>query len=159
MIEATVQLARSPESLRASINAIARPRRGGLHSPHNALKHHEDDPQKPYWGHWQESRFSLRPQSRGRWTNLHLWSTQFDGEARLSATGSELWIRASFGTYATTIYLILLSLLLFTAIAWMLHEPLTACIVLGLAAALVYGLYAQLRRGLANLMAALDRRE
>lgn len=156
MIETTAQLSRSPESLRARINAIARPRRGGLHSPHSALKHHEDDPQKPYWGHWQESRFSLRPQQRSRWTNLHLWSTQFDGEVHLSATGSELWIRAGFGTYATTIYLILLSLLLFTAIAWMLHDPLAACIPLGLAAALVYGLRAQLRRGLAKLNAELD---
>lgn len=159
MIEITVQLPQSPASLRARINAIARPRRSALQSPRNVLRHHDEDPKKPYWGHWDESRFSLWPQQRRRWTNLHLWSPQFDGEVRPTAAGTDLRIRASLGTYATMSYLVVLGLLLFMAISLMLRAPLTACIALGFAVILACVLYAQLRCGLAGLVARLDRGE
>ncbi len=156
MIETTAQIPLSPETLRARVNAIARPRRGALQSPRNALRHDEHDTEKPYWGHWEASRFSLRPQSRGWWTKLPLWSTQFDGEARPAAMGSALWIRASFGTHSTSSYLVVLGLLLLTGISLMLHDLLAACIALALAAALVMTLGVKFRRGPSRIVAMLD---
>jgi hypothetical protein len=156
MIETTVQIPLSPEALRGRVNAIARPRRGALQSPRNALRYDEHDTEKPYCGHWEAARLSLRPQSRGRWTNLHLWSTQFDGEVRPAAMGSALWIRASFGAYATSSYLVVLGLLLLTGISLMLHDPFAACIPLAFAAALVMALRAKLRRDLLRFVALLD---
>lgn len=159
MIETTVRLRRGPDSLRARINAITSPRRGVLETSRKALRQRDDATTKPYWVHWDQARFALRPQQRRHWRNLHQWLAQFDGEVRPSATGSELRIRASLGTYATATYLIVLSLMLFMVIGLMLSDPLVACTALGLAAALVYGVRVQLQRGLAKLIAALDRDE
>lgn len=71
------------------------------------------------------------------------------------ATGCRVRIRASFGLYATSVYGGILILLTLMGLSWSVHSPLQAGIPFGLAAALAYGLRAQLRRALARLIGQL----
>lgn len=155
MIERTLELADSPDALRVRINAIARPRRGLLHSPDNRLEHHRDDPAKPFWGHWEGGRFRLQPQRQSQGLQMHLWAPHFDGDVQALATGSRVWIRASFGLYASTVYGFVLILLTLMGLNWSVRSPFEAGIPFCLAAALAYWLRAQLRRALARLIGQL----
>ncbi|MFY8135546.1 MAG: hypothetical protein ACOVKS_11120 [Aquimonas sp.] len=155
MIERTLELADSPDALRVRLNAIASPRRGLLHSPDNRLEHHRDDPAKPFRGHWAGGRFRLQPQAQSQWRQTHLWSPCFDGEVHALTTGCRVWIRASFGLYATSVYGGILILLTLMGVSWSMHSPLEAGIPFGLAAALACGLRMQLSRALARLVGQL----
>lgn len=155
MIELTLEIPVSADALRARINALARPRRGVLHSPSNRLTYHQNDAAKPFWGHWDDERFHLRPQSQSAWVQTHLWSPQFDGEVEPSATGVRVRIRASYGLHATTVYGFVLILLALMGFGWILHSPLVACMPIGLGVALVGALRWQLRRAQAALVRRL----
>jgi hypothetical protein len=155
MIERTLDLADSLDALCVRINAVARPRRGLVHSPDNRLEHHPDDHAKPFRGHWAGRRFRLQPQPQVQWLQTHLWSPQFDGEVQALATGCRLQIRASFGPYATSVYGFVLILLTLMGFSWSVHSPFEAGIPFGLAAALAYALRVQLRRALTRLIGQL----
>lgn len=155
MIELTVELQDRPEAVLRRVNALARPRRGGLQSPRNRLRHHDTDPGKPFWGHWEGGRFALQPQALSRWFRWHLWLPGFEGEVQPSAKGSRLWLRASFGLHATMVYSCALIVLALSGFHWLLQSQLAACIPLGLAVALVAALHAQLRSALRRLAAQL----
>lgn len=157
MIERTLEIACSPDALRVRISAVARPRRGLVHSPDNRLAYHPDDHAKPFRGHRAGGRFRLQPQPQPQvqWLQTHLWSPQFDGEVQALATGCRLRIRASFGLYATSVYGFVLILLTLMGFSWSVHSPFEAGIPFGLAAALAYALRVQLRRALTRLIGQL----
>jgi hypothetical protein len=122
MLRSSATLALTPAQLKARINAVARPRRGVLHSPRNELLHGDADDCKPYWGHWAANRFSLSPQKRSRWHTGDQWQAHFDGELEPVPQGCLLRVQTSFGFGLTLPGSVAIAVLLISAAIRLLEQ-------------------------------------
>jgi hypothetical protein len=122
MLRMEAALMLTPAELRSRLNALARPRRGVLHSPRNELLHDKADESKPYWGHWAANRFSLSPQRVSRWHSGDQWRAHFDGELEPAPPGCIVRIRASLGLWPTITGSMTIALLLSTATIGLLQQ-------------------------------------
>lgn len=143
------------DAVRRRLNALARPRRGLLHTPDNGFDHSDRDASKPCWGHWKDGRFRLRPQQVSHWHTLHRWRAHFDGEVLAEEGGSRVRVQASLGTAQNLIVLLLVSALLLPGLLNLSLQRFDWLLFCFLAAVLLGGVHAYLKRALRRLLARL----
>lgn len=154
-MHADAKLPISVGTVKRRLNALARPRRGLLHTPDNSFDDSEDDPGKPWCGHWQDGRFRLRHQQVSGWHTLHQWRPHFDGQVATVEGGNMVRVQASLGTAQSVTVLLIGLALLGTGLINIPLQHFDWLVSCGLAALLVGGAYAYLTWALRRLPARL----